>query len=127
MEEVLEGKILIVDDDPMTRALYSRSLARRGHSVVCADSGFNALALLQRQRFDLVLLDIKMPKLSGVHVLEVSASFPSKPSFVILSATESEEQMARCYELGAREVLLKPIAGPALWQAVERELRSRRE
>ena len=64
------GSILVVDDDPINRRLLSRSLEADGHAVRTAENGVEALALLSESRADVVLLDIVMPEMDGIEVLD---------------------------------------------------------
>ena len=110
------GRILIVDDDRMTRVLYSRSLSRLGYAVACASSGVEALEFLDAQTFDIVLLDIVMPKMSGIQTLETINALPlrHRPRIFMLSAAENAKTRDRCLELGARRVLQKPVTADVL-------------
>ena len=65
----ISGRILVVDDNESNRDLVSRRLARDGHAVETADGGVEALSLLKDREFDLILLDILMPDMSGYEVL----------------------------------------------------------
>src|SRR5436309_1385908 len=64
------GRVLIVDDDPLNRMLLTHNLEQNGHRVGSAASGQEALEILREKPFDVVLLDIVMPELDGVSVLE---------------------------------------------------------
>ena len=71
----LVGRVLVVDDEPANRDLLSRRLAREGHHVAVAPDGARALAMTAEAEFDLILLDIMMPGISGFQVLrELKAS-----------------------------------------------------
>jgi CheY-like chemotaxis protein len=64
------ASLLVVDDDEMTRDVLARRLQRIGHAVVSARDGAQALELIGQQPFDAILLDIKMPGLTGFDVLK---------------------------------------------------------
>jgi phosphoserine phosphatase RsbU/P len=105
------GTILVVDDNELNRDLLSRRLRRDGHVVVVAEHGRAALDRLAQQPFDLVLLDIMMPELTGYEVLEImkgDASLAHIPVVMITAATE-EESIVRCLLLGADDHLPKPF------------------
>ena len=70
------GSILVVDDDPINRMLLSRSLTADGHTVRTAENGRRALELLSEAADDVVLLDIVMPEMDGIEVLEAIKSDP---------------------------------------------------
>src|SRR5262249_55468652 len=65
------GTLLVVDDNELNRDMLSRRLRSRGYAVETAEDGQKALDLLKTQRFDLILLDIMMPVLSGLDVLKI--------------------------------------------------------
>jgi phosphoserine phosphatase RsbU/P len=112
------GTILVVDDNEMNRDLLSRRLRRDGHTVVIAEHGRAALDALARAPFDLVLLDIMMPELTGYEVLEImkdDAALQHIPVVMITAATE-EDSIVRCLLLGADDHLPKPF-NPAILRA----------
>lgn len=112
------GSLLVVDDNSMNRDLLSRQLARAGYVVETAESGQQALDLMQERAFDLVLLDVIMPDIDGLEVLrriksdERLAEIP----VVMLSSLDDVESAIRCIELGADDFLHKPFH-PTLLQA----------
>lgn len=117
-DEPSTGHILVVDDNEMNRDLLSRRLRRDGHTVVIAEHGRAALDALAREPFDLVLLDIMMPELTGYEVLEIVKKDPALrhiPIVMITAATE-EESIVRCLSLGADDHLPKPF-NPAILRA----------
>ena len=112
------GTILVVDDNEMNRDLLSRRLRRDGHTVLIAEHGRQALDRLAEQPFDLVLLDIMMPELTGYEVLEImkkDVALQHIPVVMITAATE-EESIVRCLLLGADDHLPKPF-NPAILRA----------
>ena len=112
------GTILVVDDNEMNRDLLSRRLRRDGHTVVIAEHGRAALERLAAEPFDLVLLDIMMPELTGYEVLEImkkDAAMLHIPVVMITAATE-EDSIVRCLHLGADDHLPKPF-NPAILRA----------
>ena len=112
------GTILVVDDNEMNRDLLSRRLRRDGHTVLIAEHGRQALDRLAEQPFDLVLLDIMMPELTGYEVLETmkaDAGLQHIPVVMITAATE-EDSIVRCLLMGADDHLPKPF-NPAILRA----------
>jgi serine phosphatase RsbU (regulator of sigma subunit) len=110
--------ILVVDDNELNRDLLSRRLKRDGHTVIVAEHGRAALDRLAEQPFDLVLLDIMMPELTGYEVLEImkgDAALAHIPVVMITAATE-EDSIVRCLGLGADAHLPKPF-NPAILRA----------
>jgi adenylate cyclase len=111
-------RILVVDDHESNRDLLSRRLVRDAHHVVTADSGENALDLVEREPFDLILLDLLMPGMSGYEVLERLKCDPrhSEIPVLMISALNEIESAVRCIEAGAEDYLTKPF-DPVLLRA----------
>jgi len=115
---VQPAHILVVDDQEDNRAVLERRLRRQGHTVVSATGGLSALELLGRERFDLVLLDVLMPDLDGLAVLErIKADQATRDIPVIMiSALDDTASVVRCIERGAEDHLPKPF-DPVLLRA----------
>jgi adenylate cyclase len=112
------GRVLVVDDDRVSRALLTSSLEREGHHVRCAENGLAALELLRDDPCDVVLLDVVMPELDGVSVLErvKSDSALQDVPVIMISGVEDTDRVLRCIEIGADDYLPKPF-DPALLRA----------
>ena len=123
------GNILLVDDEFMWRELFAMALAADGHTVASASSGAEALALLEQRPFDVVLLDLLMPGMSGLEVLQQARAraLASSPEFIVLSGSENPESKAACRELGVTRFLPKPIDRGTLSSQLEEALRQRAE
>lgn len=113
-----EGRLLVVDDDEANRDILSRHLVRQGYSVVTAEEGTQALDLLSKQPFDLVLLDFMMPGMNGLEVLQAirADSAMHHIPVVMVSALDEMEGIAQCIEQGAEDYLFKPF-DPVLLRA----------
>ena len=110
------SRILVVDDDPDIRALANRALAQDGHIVIEAAGGREALALVDSQPFDLLLLDLLMPEPGGLEVLTFLRSKPATAALpiVVLTALGDEVNTRSGFELGATDYLTKPFSIPQL-------------
>jgi adenylate cyclase len=105
------GSILVVDDNGINRDLLSRYLERQGHAVQVAPNGRQALEMIATGAFDLVLLDITMPGLTGYQVLQNlkhSETWRDLP-VIMISALDEMDSVIRCIELGAEDYLPKPF------------------
>lgn len=105
------GEVLVVDDDMLNRRLLARSLERDGHTVRVATDGREALDELARQVPDVVLLDIVMPGMDGMAVLEHVKSDPAIRHLpvIMISGVEDTGSVIRCIEMGAEDFLPKPF------------------
>ncbi len=112
------GQILVVDDNASNRDLLARQLTRDGHAVEAAASGAEALALIESAAFDLILLDVMMPEMSGYEVLSRLKTDRSTAEIpvIMISALDEMDSIVRCIEAGAVDYLPKPFA-PALLRA----------
>ncbi len=110
--------ILVVDDLEDNRSVLERRLRRQGHTVACASGGHAALEMLRRERFDLVLLDVLMPDLDGLAVLERLKGDAATRDIpvIMISALDDVASVVRCIERGAEDHLSKPF-DPVLLRA----------
>ena len=123
--EVKPGKILVVDDGKMARLLLARQLTADGHEVTETVSGEEALEKLREARFDLVILDVLMPGLSGMETLEKIRSDHSAADLPIIMATAQDQvdTMTQAFELGANDYVTKPVMFPILRARLNTHLR----
>ena len=106
-----KARVLVVDDEEGNRDLLSRRLQREGYAVLTAAGGHEALALVAREPVDVVLLDVMMPDLDGMAVLEklkADAATHDVP-VIMISALDDLGAIARCIEKGAVDYLPKPF------------------
>ena len=103
------ARLLVADDNRVNRLLLSRSLELQGHTVAMAENGRVALEMLQKGGFDLVLLDMEMPEMTGFEVLEQLAADPKLRDLpvIVTSSLEGIDHIVRCIELGAEDYLPK--------------------
>ena len=122
------GNVLVVDDDEMNRDMLSRRLARKGFDVVVAEDGSEALALVAETDFDLILLDIMMPGIDGLQVLERLRREHSPVELPVIMATAKDESEDVVYalKLGANDYVTKPLDFPVVLARVTTQLSLRR-
>jgi CheY-like chemotaxis protein len=106
-------KIMLVEDDKSLREIYSIRLAAEGYSVVSAGDGEEALAMAVRERPDLIISDVMMPKISGFDMLDIIRSTPETKDIkvIMMTALSSEDQRHRGENLGADMYLVKSQVG----------------
>lgn len=105
------SSLLVVDDKESNRDLLSRRLNKQGFQVEVAENGVQALEMVRSQNFDLVLLDIIMPKMNGYQVLAEMKADPklSRIPVIMISALDEIDSVVRCIEMGAEDYLQKPF------------------
>ena len=111
-------RVLVVDDDPEVRTLLHRVLAKSGWTAGEAASGAEALAVLGREEFDVVLLDIKLPDASGLDVLRAAREADVDTEFVILTGNADVETAVEAMRLGAYDFIAKPWRNAELVQVI---------
>ena len=109
-----QGALLVVDDNELNRDVLSRRLAQKGYSVAVADGGPQALVQIGREKYDLVLLDVEMPGMSGLEVLgRLRETFTQTelPVIMVTARTEGAD-VVEAFRLGANDYVTKPIDFP---------------
>jgi len=117
--------VLIVDDEPDSSEFVGRYLDREGYRTACVPNGREAMAALINGQPDLIVLDVRMPEMDGIALLEVLRSYLRWTNLpvVLLTAHANKQQIDRARELGARHVLHKAqFTLPDLLTAIEQSL-----
>jgi signal transduction histidine kinase len=107
----LKGAVLIVDDDEVNRDILTRQLQRLGFTVVAAAGGNEALLSLRQAKFDVALVDLMMPEMDGLELLETMKADKSTCDIpvIMMSALDDLDGVSRCMERGAEDYLFKPF------------------
>ena len=119
------ASILIVDDEASIRFSLGELLSRDAYEVVAAECGESALARLAAQPFDLVLLDLKMPGISGIEVLSAMREQGLDAAVIVLTAHGSMDTAITALRQGAHDYLLKPYDAATLRESVRTALLER--
>lgn len=106
-----DTRILVVDDDEIVRLSYLRSLARGDWNVECVWDGKDALQVMEKKAFDVVLLDLRMPGADGMEVLRAIKDKWPDTEVVIITGYPTIETVKEAVRLGACDYLAKPV-GP---------------
>lgn len=120
-----KGKILVVDDEEALRTVLSAELLAEGYSVDTAVDGEHAVAILDEQDFDLVLLDIKMKRVDGFEVLRHVKRIRPVTKVIMLTGFADLKNAIESKRLGAEDFVSKPYDLVDLLTTVERVLRKR--
>lgn len=123
------SSILIVDDNPLNSELLSRRLSKKGFATQCVDNGTDALRLMHNTEYDLVLLDIMMPGISGMEVLAEARKIYSKGELPIIMVTSkgSSEDVVEALNKGANDYIMKPIDFPVALARIHTQISQRKE
>lgn len=114
--------VLIVDDEPIVRESLRDWLKDAGYQVETAKSGEEALEMIEKQDFSVMVVDIRLPGMSGIKVLnEVKARRPEIKS-IIITAYPTSETAAEAAKLGAVDYLIKPVAPDELENLIRETL-----
>ena len=121
--------LLVVDDNELNRDMLSRRLGSRGFKVAVAEDGASALARIERQDFDLVLLDVMMPGLTGIDVLKTLRERFSESDLPVVMATarDATEDVVEALHLGANDYVTKPLDFAVVLARIETQLTLRRQ
>lgn len=102
-------KILVVDDDNNIRKLISIFLEKSGYKTFCAEDGEEALDIMDKQQFDIVICDIMMPKLDGYELVSDIRSIDQKIPILMITAKDTFEDKRKGFLLGTDDYMTKPI------------------
>lgn len=116
LEQQANAKILVVDDLEVNRAVLTRRLAKQGYQIKEADSGRKALAQIEEDVPDLILLDMMMPDMSGLEVVEILRAdhSPAALPIIMVTARTETEVIVETLEAGANDYIQKPVNFPVL-------------
>ncbi|MEJ2110106.1 MAG: sigma-54 dependent transcriptional regulator [Acidobacteriota bacterium] len=120
-----KGRVLVVDDEEIMRDVLSDLLSSESYGVEIAENGVQALNMIQSMDFGLVLLDLMMPELDGLQVLEELKHLENPPEVIILTAFASIEKAIKATRLGAFDFIAKPFKNDELLLSVKNALEHR--
>src|SRR5580765_6559085 len=104
------AKILVIDDEHGIQSLLDTLLSRKGYDVVLAESGRKGLELFRRERPDVIVLDLKMPEMDGVTVLQQIRSLNPDQPVIILTGAGTPEREQQVRTLGVTEFVEKEFS-----------------
>lgn len=116
-------KILFLEDEPTISEVTTEYMKMQNYEVVCARDGEEALEFLKNNYFDLAILDIMVPKVSGLVVLEHIKKTNPKMATIMLTALEDEQTQLKAFNLYADDYVLKPFSPLLLLKRIETILR----
>lgn len=123
----VKKQILIVDDEPSICALLSELLEDNGYQCTSVPDGTQAMQLIFSDHYQLVLLDISMPGMSGINILRSLKASGKKMPVIILSGSDADSLVAEAMHLGARDFILKPFDLETILTSIEVAQSARKE
>jgi response regulator RpfG family c-di-GMP phosphodiesterase len=124
--ETPKGHVLVLDDELAVCALLSERLTMEGYDCKTCSTGEEALAVMQREPFDLVISDIRMPGMSGMEFLAEAHQQHPRSAYVMVTAEDDLRVAIQAMKQGAADYLVKPIQLDALLASAERALEMKR-
>lgn len=120
----MQVRILFADDDADTRAIVADHLSAQGFAVETVADGVEAIDRLSENAYDLVLLDVRMPRKDGLEVLRFLKHLDLRPRVVMLTGVDELATALEAVKLGASDYLTKPFSFEALIRSIRRVLAS---
>ena len=113
-------RILVVDDDPMMRTTLEGIMTLEGWDVVCVENGEDGIRLGRLQEFDVVLLDLFLPGMSGIEVLRQLRNEAPSPEVIVITGDPSVDSAVEAMRLGAYDYVTKPVDAQRIHHLTER-------
>ena len=121
-----EANILVIDDEQSMRDSCKQALSKGGNKVEVAEDGMTGLALFEKQPFDLIILDLKMPGLSGMEVLKKAKEQDPEVVVIVITGYATVDSAVEAMKMGAYDFIPKPFTPDSLRVIVNRALEKRR-
>lgn len=115
-------RIMIVDDSCLLREILGGILSKEGYEVIEADSGAVAIKLYYQYKPEIILLDINLPDMSGLTVMEIINGIDPFAYIIMITAYSRVEHFNACLVGGARDFIIKPFSKARILEAVEKGL-----
>ncbi len=115
--------IIIAEDDPLNQKMAIKMLHKLGYNADVASNGIEVLKALEKQIYDLVLMDIQMPEMDGIEAIKIIRKcWTPGPKIIVATAFELDTYRELCYDVGADDMLAKPLKREELKAAIERNM-----
>lgn len=118
-------KILLVEDDIMLNEMITEYIASTGHVIISAKTGMESLEILEKEKFDLLILDINLPDIDGFTILEKMHEQKRMVPTIYISALIDIEEISRAFDLGCFDYLKKPFHLKELTLRINKILKTR--
>jgi two-component system response regulator VicR len=115
-----KGSLLVVDDDHLIRQALAFKLEKEGSTVKLAKDGENALAMLENEKFDVIVSDVMMPYISGFELLKILKEKGTEAPILLLTSLNNESAVVKAFDLGADDYMTKPFSPNELIQRIKK-------
>ncbi len=122
----LPGRVLVIDDEPAVQDLLQRVLANAGHQVVVVDSAEAALIRLARDRYDVIVVDNNLPRMTGLELMSLVRDHHPELRAIMITAYNTPAVEARARALGVMSYVAKPFGIVTIVGAVDDAIRDSR-
>jgi len=119
----VRARLLVVDDEDSPRRVLKAELVNEGYDVETASDGDEAIAMIDKEKFDLLILDVKMPRVNGFEVLRYSKEKHPEARVIMITSFLDLKAAVEAKKLGADDLLEKPYESAAMLAAVDRVLK----
>lgn len=116
-------RVIFLEDEPTIQEVLTEYMKMQGYDVVCAGDGEEALGMLKEQHFDMAVLDIMVPKVSGLEVLAYIKENKPEMATIMLTALDDEKTQVQAFNLYADDYVIKPVSPIILLKRMETILR----
>lgn len=116
-------RILFLEDEPTIREVLAEYMKMQDYDVVCVEDGEKALTILEKEKFDMAVLDIMVPKISGLEVLSWIQEYRPGTAVIMLTALEDEQTQLQAFNHYADDYVIKPVSPIILLKRMETILR----
>ena len=116
-------KILVADDEEVTRDLFKRLIPRLGHEIYTASNGQEALEMIRENNFDLLIMDLKMPVMDGMELLDRIHQLGKEIPTVVITGYATMEITKQALEAGCIDLVIKPFSLEDIQRAIKKALR----
>ncbi|TPN83425.1 tetratricopeptide repeat-containing hybrid sensor histidine kinase/response regulator [Aquimarina algicola] len=114
--------VLIVDDNKINQIVTQNILKKKGYTCSIASNGANAIEMLRKEKFDLILMDINMPEMNGLEATKVIRTFNTNIPIIALTAVEEREVRAQALSVGMNDVIIKPYDTEQFFQTIMKNI-----